>query len=155
MKPDRIRINWLIPALGIVLIASGALAAATYLEYERANHSAELSMAAMNRLSHDLELGSVLRTFHEGDASAAARHLDLVLCNDIVGLNSQLAAMDAGDRAFIKNAFVRLSLIRPRSAQLLTDATQGLREDQVEAERILAHAGAGIMPESHSVAVLP
>ena len=72
--------------------------------------------------------------------SAGARRLDLMLCEDIISINSRLASLEEWDRAFIKNAFARLALVRPKSAQLLTHATEALRDDQVETERILLRA---------------
>jgi hypothetical protein len=152
MKTGYIKMNWLIPSLGIALVAVGVIAAATYLDLERQNHSAEVSMARMARLHQDLQLCGVLRTIQAGDVSSAARQLDLLVCNDIVAVNSQLASADPEDCKFIRNAFVRFALIRPRSAALLTDATQELRSDQIEAETILAQAGDGIMPGTGSVA---
>ena len=41
MKTNRMRINWLIPILGIALGAGGFLAAATYHELEQKTHDAE------------------------------------------------------------------------------------------------------------------
>jgi len=155
MKTHYIKTNWLIPVLGIALVASGVIAAATYLELERKTHSAEVSMAAMACLNRDLQLCSALRTIHEGDVSTAARHLDLLLCEDIIAVNSQLASLNDGERAFIRNAFARFALVRPKSAQLLTDTTQELRSDQIEAETILAQAGAGIIPGTGNIAALP
>jgi hypothetical protein len=140
MKTNHDRTNRLILALGIALVASGILAAATYVKFERETRSAEVLIATCGRINQDLQLCAALRALHEGDVSGAARRLDLKLCGDIVAINSQLGSADAGERAFVRNAFVRFSLVRPRSVQLLTDATQELRSDQVEAESILAQA---------------
>jgi hypothetical protein len=155
MKDAYVKMPWLIPVLGIALVAGGLIGAATYVELERKTHDAETSIATTVRLCHDLELCAVLRTLHQGDINSAARQLDLLLCNDIVAVNSRLASADTDDRAFVKNAFVRFSLVRPKSAELLADVTQELRGDQIEAENILARAGAGTKPGIGTVAVLP
>ena len=140
MKTNYLKTDWLIRLLGIALVAVAAMAAATYLNLERKVHSAEVFNANYDRLCQDVELCSALRAIHEGDISGATRRLDLKLCQDIIALNQQLASADAGDRVFIKNAFVRFTLLRPRSAELLTDDTKELNPDQVEAERILQEA---------------
>jgi hypothetical protein len=155
MKTNRNRINWLIPALGIALVALGLSVGAIYLELEGRTRSAEASMARMVRLRHDLELCAVLRTFHEGNVTAAARQLDLLLCSDIVTLNAHLASTDAEERSFVKNAFARFALVRPLSAQLLADDENELREEQIEAERILAQAGGGAIAGINRVTVVP
>jgi hypothetical protein len=155
MKTNHVRTDRLILVLGFALVAGGIMAAATYQNLERQTHSAEVLIATCGRLNQDLQLCAALRAIREGDVNRAARRLDLKLCEDIVAINSQLASTDAGDREFIKNAFARISLTRPKSARLLTGATQGLRSDQIEAERILAQAGGGTVPANEVVAASP
>jgi hypothetical protein len=140
MKTNYIKTDWLTLLLGIALVAGLAMAAATYLNLERKVHFAEVFVANCDRLYLDVQLCSALKAIHEGDISGATRRLDLKLCQDIIALNRQLASGDAGDRAFIKNAFVRFTLLRPRSAELLTDDAEELKSEQVEAERILQEA---------------
>jgi hypothetical protein len=155
MKNVYLRIPWLIPVLGIALVAGSLIGAATYVEIARKTHDAETSIATAVRLRHDLELCAVLRTLHQGDINSATLELDLLLCNDIVAINSQLASADADDRAFFKNAFGRFALVRPQSAELFADVTQELRSEQIEAENILARADAGKRPGIQNVADLP
>jgi hypothetical protein len=155
MKTNGMKLNWLIPIMGIALVAGGLLAAATYLKLEHEDHAAQESIARMQRLQRDLQLCAVLRTIRDGDMNSAARDLDLWLCSDIVALNSQLASVDAGDRSLIRNAFARFALIRPASAELLTEEGHELRSDQVEAETILARALAAIRPGHSGLASLP
>jgi hypothetical protein len=140
MKTNHIKTDWMIRLLGIALVAGAAMAAATYLNLERQVHSTEVFRANYDRLYQDVQLCSALKAIHEGDISGATRRLDLKLCQDINALNGQLASADAGDRAFIKNAFVRFTLLRPRSAELLTDDAKELTPEQLEAERILQEA---------------
>jgi len=155
MKTNYITIGRLIPLLAIALVAGGAMAAATYLDLQRKTHAAEASTAAIIPLAKDLQLCSVLRTIHEGGMSTAAQRLDVMVCEDIIAINSRLASLDEEDQGFIRNAFARFVLIRLNSAELLTDATQGLCDQQIEAERILAQAGAGILPPHEGIAALP
>ncbi len=126
--------------VGIVVVAVG-LAAASYRNLEQQNRSQETLTPIYRGLHQDLELCSILRAINEGDVNGAARRLDLMLCEHIVAANSQLdAAGDAGDRAFVQNAFTRFAVIRPRSTELLAGSIQPLRADQVEAQRILDEA---------------
>jgi hypothetical protein len=155
MKNAYLKIRWLVPVLGIALVAGSLIGAATYVELERKTRDAETSIARTLRLRHDLELCAVLRTLRQGNVNAAARQLDLLLCSDIVTIDSQLASADADDRAFIKNAFGRLALVRPQSVEVLADVTQELRSDQIEAEHILVRAAARTKPGIANVAVLP
>jgi hypothetical protein len=155
MKTNDTKLNWLIPLMGIGLVAGSLLGAATYLNIERENRSEEESIARIQRLQRDLQLCDVLRTIRDGDMNSAARDLDRWLCSDIVALNSQLGSAGAGDRALIQNAFARFALIRPWSEELVGEEGTELRSDQVEAERILVQAGAAIGPGHSGLASLP
>jgi len=95
-------------------------------------------MAAMARLNRDLELCSALRTLHEGDVSTAARRLDLVLCEDIIAVNSQLASLDEGERAFIRNAFAAFCACSAKKCPTVNRHHPELGSNQIEAETILA-----------------
>jgi hypothetical protein len=140
MKTYPIKTDGLILALGIALVAAGLWAAANYRHFERETQSAQATIAACLRLNQDLQFSAALRAIHDGEANRAARMLDLRLCEDIVAVHGQLASADSGNRALIENAFARLSLVRPPSAQLSADAGRPLRPDQIEAEHILAQA---------------
>jgi hypothetical protein len=153
MKINYNRTNWLIPVLGIALVAAGVMAATTYLDLERKNHSAEASMAIIRGLHKDFQLGSALKTIHEEGVSTGVEPLDLMLCEDVIAIHSRLAALEEWDRAFIKNAFARLALIRPNSAELLSDDSHTLGASQIEAERILMEACVGTTPAYEGVAV--
>jgi hypothetical protein len=140
MKTNYIKLNRLIPVLGIALVAAGVMAAATYLGLERKIHSGQAFAATLDRLYQDQQLCSTLRTLHDGDVSAATQRLDLLLCDDILTLNAQLASADDLTRTYVKNAFAHLAVIRPKNAQVSAGAAQGFHEDQMEAEQILALA---------------
>jgi hypothetical protein len=144
MKTNYFKTSRLTPCcLGIALVVGAVMAVTTYLDLARNTRAAEASMAINDRLYKDIHLCLALKTLHEGDVSAAAQRLDLLLCDDIIAVNSQLASADDADRVFIRKAFARLALARPKSAQVLTGTTQELCDDQRAAERILAETAAG------------
>jgi hypothetical protein len=155
MKSIHIRINALIPALGIALVIGGLLVAMIYQKLEEHSKVAEASITRAVYLYHDLQLCAALRTMREGDATAAEQRLDRVLCNDIVALNSQLPSADAEEQAYVKNAFARFALIRPRSAELLANNPTDVHADQVEAEKILERSAGAILGARGAVAALP
>jgi hypothetical protein len=157
MKNTTISINWLVPILGIAWLAGGLMGAATHskLEQNTKTHSGEASCAILDRLRLDWRICGALRSMHEGGVNAAVQKLDLVLCDDIIAINSELASAEAADRAFVTNAFESFARVRPKSAALLAGTGQELSYDQIEAERILEHAATGTIPGIKGLAVLP
>jgi hypothetical protein len=155
MKNTSIKMKWLIPTLGIAMVAGSLVGAATYIELGREAHSGEAYNVALGHLRLDEGLCCALRSMHEGDVNSAARQLDLLLCDDILAVNSELTSPRAAERAFVMNVFARFALVRPKNAALLAGTGQELRDDQIEAERILEHAANGITPGNKGLALLP
>jgi ACT domain-containing protein len=152
MKTRYIRMNRLIPLLGIVLVAAGVVGVATYLDIEHKIHAGEALTATLNRLYHDQMASAVLRRIQDGDVAGAAQRLDLLLCNDILELNSTIASVDDRQRAYTQNVFVRMARTRPSNAVITASATREVFDAQIEAEKILALADAGNTPVNSGVA---
>jgi hypothetical protein len=135
MKLDR-----LIPLLGIALVAGGVMAAATYLNLDRRIQSSEAYLGTLDRLFQDQQLSVVLKRLHEGDVAAATQHLDLLLCDNILLTNAELASADAQTRAAVQDTFRRIALLRPKPEPTGAASTQARVSDQDAAERILTLA---------------
>jgi hypothetical protein len=151
MKTSHSNLDRLIPWVAIVVVAGGIVAAVTYIGLERKIHSGQALAATLDRLYQAQKLSSVLRCIHEGDVSKAAWRLDLMVCDDVLALNAQLASADVRTRITVKDGFERIAHLRPKSARLLGVASQELCYDQIEAERILAEAcGSSIMQVSET-----
>jgi hypothetical protein len=130
----------LILILGIALAAGGVALAAAYINLERRIHSTEAFMVTVDHLYQDQALSQVLKTLHEGNAGMAAQRLDLLLCDDILRLDAELASADAPQAAFVKAYFTRIARIRPSNPPPAAAATQELNNDEIEAEKVLARA---------------
>jgi hypothetical protein len=141
-----VKLDRLLPLLGIALVAGTVLEAATFFGLERKIQSDQAFAATLDRLYQDQKLCSALKTIQEGDVRAAARCLDLMLCDDILAINSQLASADERTRSYVEDAFARLALLRPGNALVTARAQQELYDDQIQAEKVLALASTG---ESH------
>ena len=139
MKADFIRISWLIPVLGLALVAAGVMVGATYLGLERQIDSGQAFAATLDRLYQDQKLSVVLKTLHDGDVALAAQRLDILLCENILAVNSEIASADSRQQAYVQDAFVRIAQLRPKNAHTKS-AAQELNNDQIEAERILTEA---------------
>jgi len=135
--------NWVIPALGIVLVG-GALAGATaYLNIERGIHSAETYGAMLDRLYCDQQVSIVLRKLHDGDVGLATQKLDMMLCGEVIKIDSQLASVDERARKFALDSFRRIAHFRPRVSETSPEGTSHPRcDDQLTAQKILALAAA-------------
>jgi hypothetical protein len=155
MKTNCLRIDRLIPVLGIALVAGGVMAAAAYFGLERKIDSGQAFAATLDRLYHDQKLAAVLKTLQEGDMDAAARRLDLMLCDDILAINSQLVSADRLQQVYAQDMFARMAKVRPRNSELTASAAQELSNDQIEAERILTISSVAIKPATEGLAALP
>ena len=146
--------KWLISALGIALVAGAVMAAATYLGLERKIESGQTFAVTLDRLYQDQKLAGVLKAIQEGDVDMAAQRLDIVLCDDILALNSQLMTADTRQQAYAHQMFVRIAHVRPGNSTIAAGGTRVLSDDQIEAEKILADACFAIAPLTENVAVL-
>jgi hypothetical protein len=140
MRMKRKAIPWYISLVGIVVVAVGVMAAATYLGLERKIVSGQAYAAMLERLYHDQQLSVVLRTIHDGEADTAARRLDLILCDDILAVNSQLASASNAERDYAQTMFAQIARQRPGNGETFAVAITKLSNDQIEAERILRKA---------------
>ena len=138
MKTRYLKIDWLIPVLGIAVVAGSLVAGTTYLNLERKIHANEALTATLDRLYQDHQLSVALKTIHNGEVAAATQRLDLLLCGHILTTNSELASADPRTRTIVEDAFRRIARIRPKSAHTTAaGSTQECNEDQAVAERIL------------------
>lgn len=142
MKTRCIRLNRVIPLLGIALVAAGVVAVATYLDIERTTRAGEALTETLNRLYHDQTVSTALRRIQEGDVAGAAQRLDLMLCDDILELNSQMASVDDQQRAYRQTVFARIARSRPSNALITAGTSGSVADDQIEAEKVLALADA-------------
>jgi hypothetical protein len=144
MKTKYMRIDQLISLLGIALVAGGVVAAAAYYDLERKIHADEAFAATLDRLFLDKQLSVVLKLMSDGKPEAAAWHLDLLLCDNLCLVNSQLGAADERTRTAVQEAFAQIALLRPKNPPTAAGADQALCSIyQVEAEKILMQACAG------------
>ena len=73
MKTRNLKLSWLIPVMGIALLAAGVVAGKTHLDLERKIQSAEFRLATVDHLFQDYQLSVALRTMRDGDPSTAAQ----------------------------------------------------------------------------------
>ena len=141
MKTKQLKMNWLIPVLGIAAVAGSLVAVTTYRNLERETQADEALTATLDRLHQDLEISSMLKTIHDGKVEGAAERLDLLLCGNILRTDAELVSADARTRAFVEDAFCRIALLRPKTANGPAggSAREG-NDDRIAAERILSKA---------------
>jgi hypothetical protein len=140
MKTRYLKKDWLILLLGLALVAGGFAATTTYLGLERKVSSGEAFSATLDRLYQSQKLSAALKTLHDGDMATAVQRLDLLLCDNILMINSDLALADDLKRAHVKDVFRKIALLRPQNPSTIAGATLEISNDQIEAEKILAQA---------------
>jgi|ERR1035437_753104 hypothetical protein len=141
MKTKYLMIDWLIPVLGIAVVAGSLVAATTYLGLEKKMHADEAFAATLNRLYQDQQLSVALKTLHDGAVDAAAQRLDLLLCGHIIRTHEESASADERTRQYVEDTFRRIALLRPKNAQATAAGlARECSDDQAAAEKILAIA---------------
>jgi hypothetical protein len=155
MNTRHIRMKWLLPFLGIALVASSFKIAATYLDLQQEFQSEQEFTATLDRLYADQRISFALKTLRDGDPGMAAQRLDLLLCENILRLNAKLGSASDRQRAYVSSAFATIARLRPRNSEFAAGAAQELSNDQIEAERILAEAYAGVIDANEAVAASP
>lgn len=141
MKTKYLEIDWLVPLVGIAVVAGSIVAARTYFDLERKTQADEALAQTVGRLYQDQKVNAALKSIHEGDTKGAAQRLDALLCEDILRLNRELASADARTRAFVEDALRRMALARPGiAAGAASESGQERSEDQLAAELILRKA---------------
>ena len=143
MKTNCMKTDWFVPLMGLAVIAAAVATGKAYLDFERETRAGEALTVTLDRLYQDHQLSMALKTLHDGDAVAAARRLDWLLCEHIVRLDSELPSADARTRTYVEDAFQRIALVRPRVVPAkAADSTTDYSDDQLVAERILSRASA-------------
>ncbi len=141
MKTKCMRTNWLIPLVGIAVVAASVATAKAYLDLERQTQAGAALAVTLDRLYQDHQLSMVLKTLRDGDTGAAARRLDLLLCEHIVRLDAEQASADARTRVYVEDAFRRIAVVRPTVVQAQSaDSGPECSDDQIAAEQILGRA---------------
>jgi len=140
MKIGNLKLSWLIPVVGIALFAAGVLAGRTYLDLERKTYSGQAFSATLDRLCQSQRLSAALETLHDGDGASAAQQLDLLLCENILIINSELASTNDRERAYVRDIFARIAHQRPKNSDASAGNAQKLNNDRIEAEKILTRA---------------
>jgi hypothetical protein len=141
MKTTWFKSSWVIPLLGIAVAVGAMLVRINYLRLEQEARSADVLQAMMDRLYHDQHLSVALKELHNGEVDAAVQRLDVVLCDDIIRLNSELEGADEHTKACVGEVFQRIARVRPANPAPANSGTApGWADTQAAAQRILALA---------------
>jgi hypothetical protein len=129
----------MIPLLGIAVVVGALMAVTYYVSLQRRIQASQTLTMTLDHLQRDHRLSLALKRIHDGNVGEAAQQLDVMLCDDILQLNSDLASADERTRAFATYAFCRIGHTRPSAPAVSSDgAALGLTDDQIAAQRILA-----------------
>ena len=138
MKTNYLKMNWLIPMLGIAVVAGTYLTATTYLDVERKVEAEQAFVVTVDQVYQAQQIGSALKAIKEGEVKGAAERLDLLLCNRILRLDSELAASDARTKALIGMAFQKIAAARPKTeSEPTAGGAQQIGDARTAAEKIL------------------
>ena len=138
--------------LGLVLVAVGGVGWATYLKLERDIQASEALAAKMDRLCQDHTISAVLKTIQEGDVAGGAQRLDLLLCDDLLRLGSQMESADPERQAYTQRLLAKIARLRPNNAVISAGTTRKLYADQIAAEKLLTLAAAREQVVNNTVA---
>jgi hypothetical protein len=141
MNTRYVKTDWLVPLVGMTVVAAVIVAGKTYFGFEQQAEAADAISARFERMSQNHQLSVVLKAIHDGEVQAAAQRLDLLLCGGILRINDELATADTETRAYVEDAFRRIAVVRPKiEPGGVTGSGRASGTDQMAAERILAKA---------------
>jgi hypothetical protein len=143
MKTRYRMMNWLIPVLGIAVVAAGLVAGKSYTGLERKVQADEAFIPTLDRLQVDRQFSVALKALHDGEVDKAAQYLDLVLCWHILRTDAELGSADAQTRAYVQDVFRRIARVRPKTADGAAAGSTQECSAQAAAQRILDLARAG------------
>jgi hypothetical protein len=133
-----LKVDWLAPLVGIAVVAGSVMAATTYVNLERRVYAEEALTVTLDNLYQNEKLSVALRALHDGQIDAAAQRMDLLLCQNVLRLDSQMSSPDPRTRVYVGDALRRIAQLRPRHGVIAS----GLEytQDQAAAEQILVRA---------------
>ena len=135
--------DWLVIALATGLVSTILIGAGAYLRLERKMQATVALTATVDKLYRDRTLSLALRRIHEGDVATASQQLDILLCDDILLLNSELESADEHTRTLVGDSFRRIGRVRPNTQAQTAFGTNSIpTTDQLVAEQILSLARA-------------
>lgn len=139
MKTHYVKKDWLVPIMGVAVLAGCMMAAAAYQRVQREAKAAEALAHTVEHLYQDQNICMALRKIHEGDVAAAAQQLDVLVCDDILHLHADLASADDVTRTYVGDGLRRMGSVRPKTPEASSSgAVSQTTFDQAEAQRILA-----------------
>jgi hypothetical protein len=141
MKTNELKMKWLAPVLAAAVVGAGLLGVRTYSEWEHKAQASEALSATLGQLYQDQRLSTALKSMHEGDMQGAAQSLDVLLCDNILRLDKELASADGQTRIFVEDVFRRIALARGGiTSREAAGTRQEGGDDHVAVEKILRRA---------------
>jgi hypothetical protein len=116
MKRRMIKIDWLAPVLGLILVGGGYAATKTYLELDEKIRSGEQFIATLDGLMEDCNLNRLQMQAQNSGCASTASNLDELLSARIVRVNSELESADPRTRAFVGFCYNHIARLRSRSS---------------------------------------
>ena len=146
MKTKTLRINWLIPVLGIALVCGGYFAMKSYSEFQEQIRYAEQSIATCDRLWEKVDLSQIMVQAQHGGCSMTALSLDGLLSASLWTESGQLAPADTNERAMVEVVTRFIDRRRPESTPTAGGVRAGGSEQEVAGQRILTQTLASASP---------
>jgi hypothetical protein len=147
MKTNAVRMNWLIPVLGIVLVGGGYAARSTYLGFQQTIDADAEFAETVDRVDEACSLLRIQTQFQGGGCPEAARRVDESLAATVATLDQERASPANEQTRSMLNAFFEYmahhQAQNPPMAAILP-AQRGVTE--MGDQRLLAQALAAAAP---------
>jgi hypothetical protein len=114
MKANTLRIKWLSPILGIVLVGGGFSLTKAYLDWNELTRSQEQFVQRCDALSEALILNRVQLRAQATPCAETARSLDELLAARITNIRSELTSADAEHRLLAQSCFDHIARQRSK-----------------------------------------
>ncbi len=135
------KLKWVGLLLAIALAAGGYLGYGAYAEHQKLLRSEETFSLVLDHLGMDQQISVVLKEMEAGYVKQAAESLRVLLCRDIVSLNSRLASANDRARSAAQSTFSKMAQFQPKPPPETTGTSVRERlPEEIEAQKILALA---------------
>ena len=146
MKTRTLRIDWLIPVLGIALVGGGYLPMKSYLGFKEQIGSEEQFSATMDCLWEDCDLSQMLIQAQASGCATTARSLDELLSAKVATDSARLASADRDTRGLVEDFPRFIDRRRSESTRMAGDVPAGRSEREIAGQRVLTQTLASASP---------
>lgn len=146
MKTNTVRMNSLIPLLGIVLVGGGLAAGRSYLGFEQQIGTGLQFIETLDRIDEAARLLRIQTQVQKGGCAGSVPSLDESLSESLVTLDRELASPDERARVMVKVLFDYMARRQSQNSPMAASLPVVLSVTELGARKLVAQSLASASP---------